>query len=629
MDVSGPNMSLTTTVLIVLSCLGLISAGQSCQGRMMSTARPAHRMSLHRLDPLLSLPLLSRTTITLRGGSDRIGEDQEDSEPQDARIERRAWFLRAFCCCFCGQWQMLSAQQRERQQKLEREEEAVRKIAELYGQMFANTRFEWSHVLAGGVKVAAEMERQLVSKLNQVMRNTVLNAGAVLFPDPTSVWRIFDENFTLDIDLDIFPDAASNESMSEVPSDDKSIYVCSNSTCEGNCSNQSQDNTILGGNPSELTESPEFFKDLEQWLSFAIAVYGWKMLSLIQPHEFHRHTKFRFDDLTSFCSYSNVHPSLILQHRGSAETFAPAYIVFRHPPSDSIVVAVRGSFEAGDILTDLVACSSPFQDRSNRCRGHVHMGIFRAAEEICSQIRQTILSSLIKGEGSRIVFTGHSLGAGVAAIMVAIFKFCERDRRLSCADIRAFCFACPPVMDMELAKTVRHQIVTCIAGDDVVSRLSYRSIKTMKSAVLKPILELQSKGQRDLGEDLSQNKTLSQEVEEMIMDSEAANMEAHPLLVPGMIFALRPAPDTDARRRGGSRRCSSLCSCLPCSSFSHAFSRDSECYFMQSLEPTDPYLVDIVLSERMFLDHFPSVIQHRLRWLKRDRSFSPCSRIYS
>ncbi|EKX35599.1 hypothetical protein GUITHDRAFT_146338 [Guillardia theta CCMP2712] len=469
---------------------------------------------------------------------------------------------------------------------------------------------------AGGVKVAAEMERQLVSKLNhlmvlepqQVMRNTVLNAGAVLFPDPTSVWRIFDENFTLDIDLDIFPDAASNESMSEVPSDDKSIYVCSNSTCEGNCSNQSQDNTILGGNPSELTESPEFFKDLEQWLSFAIAVYGWKMLSLIQPHEFHRHTKFRFDDLTSFCSYSNVHPSLILQHRGSAETFAPAYIVFRHPPSDSIVVAVRGSFEAGDILTDLVACSSPFQDRSNRCRGHVHMGIFRAAEEICSQIRQTILSSLIKGEGSRIVFTGHSLG---------LISLPQREQESLPSWLQSLSFA----KEIELAKTVRHQIVTCIAGDDVVSRLSYRSIKTMKSAVLKPILELQSKGssapcsssrwlnpveagQRDLGEDLSQNKTLSQEVEEMIMDSEAANMEAHPLLVPGMIFALRPAPDT-------------------------AFSRDSECYFMQSLEPTDPYLVDIVLSERMFLDHFPSVIQHRLRWLKRDRSFSPCSRIYS
>eukprot|EP00960_Hanusia_phi_P025035 736429-Hanusia_phi.AAC.4 len=38
------------------------------------------------------------------------------------------------------------------------------------------------------------------------------------------------------------------------------------------------------------------------------------------------------------------------------------------------------------------------------------------------------------------------------------------------------------------------QIVTCIAGDDVVSRLSYRSIKSMKSAVLKPILELQIRG---------------------------------------------------------------------------------------------------------------------------------------
>eukprot|EP00960_Hanusia_phi_P025033 736429-Hanusia_phi.AAC.2 len=75
---------------------------------------------------------------------------------QEDKIERRAWFLRALCCCFCGQWQMLSAQQRERQQvkgmiaspsescsqKMQREEEAVRKIAELYGQMFANTRFE-------------------------------------------------------------------------------------------------------------------------------------------------------------------------------------------------------------------------------------------------------------------------------------------------------------------------------------------------------------------------------------------------------------------------------------------------------------------------------------------------------
>jgi len=624
----GLRMCWATGQLMGLACLLLAVTSQSLDDHMPNTRATLGGSSWYHSPRLHSVRSVQiRAPRTLRGGSGRPCRSEELRRPEEDKIERRAWFLRALCCCFCGQWQMLSAQQRERQQKMQREEEAVRKIAELYGQMFANTRFEWSHVLAGGVKVAAEMERQLVSKLNNVMRNTIQNAGAVLFPDPTSVWKIFDENFTLDIDLDILP-AASNESISNTGNYEKSSDGCSNSTCDGNCNNQSQVENIRKEDPSELSENPVFCRDLEQWLNFAIAVYGWKMLSLIQPHEFHRHTKFRFDDLTTFCSYSNTHPSLILQHRGSAETFAPAYIVFRHPPSDSIVVAVRGSFEAGDILTDLVACSSPFQDRSNNCRGHVHMGIFRAAEEICSQIRQTILSALIKGEGARVVFTGHSLGAGVAAIMVAIFKFCERDRRLANADIRAFCFACPPVMDMELARAVRNNIVTCIAGDDVVSRLSYRSIKSMKSAVLKPILELQIRGQSDATDAAADNQTLSREVEDLIRESEAANTEQHPLLVPGMIFALRPAIETEGGRGRGTRW-PRLLSCLPCTSIAQALSRDPEVYVMQTLEPTDPYLVDIIVSERMFLDHFPSVIQHRLRWLRKEQSFSSSSRIYS
>lgn len=61
------------------------------------------------------------------------GDDADESEG----LERGEWWFRAFACFFCGQWQMVKARRRERLEESEREQEAVREIARLFGKVFA------------------------------------------------------------------------------------------------------------------------------------------------------------------------------------------------------------------------------------------------------------------------------------------------------------------------------------------------------------------------------------------------------------------------------------------------------------------------------------------------------------
>lgn len=65
-------------------------------------------------------------------------EDMDDAEL--VAVEPGEWWLRAFCCFFCGQWQMLKARRRARLRESEREEreqQAVHEIARLFGKIFS------------------------------------------------------------------------------------------------------------------------------------------------------------------------------------------------------------------------------------------------------------------------------------------------------------------------------------------------------------------------------------------------------------------------------------------------------------------------------------------------------------
>jgi hypothetical protein len=131
--------------------------------------------------------------------------DEEDDD-EVVVIERGEWWMRAFCCFFCGQWQLISARRRARLKESEREQEAVREIARLFGKVFtiedeldlsAMMRGAQEGVSRGFNEVRAETLAKIESFLNLpsgyrtglvgglvvAISATLGNASLALFPE--------------------------------------------------------------------------------------------------------------------------------------------------------------------------------------------------------------------------------------------------------------------------------------------------------------------------------------------------------------------------------------------------------------------------------------------------------------
>ena len=82
---------------------------------------------------------------------------------------RGEWWLRAFCCFFCGQWQLMKARRREKREAsetLEREQEAVREIARLFGKVFSiDDALDLSGMMRGAQKGLTEVTEETKGKI--------------------------------------------------------------------------------------------------------------------------------------------------------------------------------------------------------------------------------------------------------------------------------------------------------------------------------------------------------------------------------------------------------------------------------------------------------------------------------
>jgi hypothetical protein len=76
-------------------------------------------------------------TLSHRSLKDDAAAGWKGSGEENTELEQGEWWLRAFACFFCGQWQMIKDRRRERLAESEREQEAVREIARLFRKVFA------------------------------------------------------------------------------------------------------------------------------------------------------------------------------------------------------------------------------------------------------------------------------------------------------------------------------------------------------------------------------------------------------------------------------------------------------------------------------------------------------------
>eukprot|EP00891_Asterochloris_glomerata_P004980 jgi/Astpho2/4980/fgenesh1_pg.00070_%23_33_t len=143
----------------------------------------------------------------------------------------------------------------------------------------------------------------------------------------------------------------------------------------------------------------------------------------------------------------------------------PAYYVATHTERRELLVAVRGTWEVEDVVTDITADPQEFGEE-----GHlVHGGMLRSAQYLFDRL-QGLVEAL--QEGWRVMLVGHSLGAGAASLLALMLESNGLPReRLSC-----LAFAPPMAMAPELADACKGLVTSIVFRDDIVTRVSQETM---------------------------------------------------------------------------------------------------------------------------------------------------------
>ncbi|KAL4241095.1 hypothetical protein ACF0H5_001873 [Mactra antiquata] len=180
--------------------------------------------------------------------------------------------------------------------------------------------------------------------------------------------------------------------------------------------------------------------------------------------------------LRTGCSYDDI--VCVSFHN---EIYAIPFFVCIDKTTESVIVAVRGTLSLEDILTDLVVERAPVC--FGGIKGSVHTGMFQSAKYIRNKlITDGILDfAFRKANGYRLVITGHSLGAGVAALLAL-------ELRTMYPNLICFAFATPgELVSDNLLPYTEEFICTVALGYDVVPRLGLLEAIKLRIDILNAI----------------------------------------------------------------------------------------------------------------------------------------------
>lgn len=165
---------------------------------------------------------------------------------------------------------------------------------------------------------------------------------------------------------------------------------------------------------------------------------------------------------------------------GKAHT--PGQLVAVDRENNVVVVALRGSSCLRDALVDL-DCKPEAVCLGGR-QGFAHRGMLRAARELEESLAAHVdagLDKLPTGAPERILVVGHSLGAGVGALLTALW---QSSGRFAHAEMRCLAWACPQVLDAELALAESGWTTSVVVGDDCVPCLSLATASDFRDAMV-------------------------------------------------------------------------------------------------------------------------------------------------
>ncbi|KAJ0393747.1 hypothetical protein P43SY_005294 [Pythium insidiosum] len=169
----------------------------------------------------------------------------------------------------------------------------------------------------------------------------------------------------------------------------------------------------------------------------------------------------------AFCREAHLPPeSVVRSARGGV--FSPKFALVLDHAAREIVLVVRGSATILDFCTDLCLVNDPLHD------GQGHRGIVRASQWLVHAVEPDLKRLTRAYPAYAVTTTGHSLGAGVAALAALEWR-----RRGTFPTLRCVAFATPACVTRGLAQQCREFVTTVVHGDDCVPRLHQHSLQLL------------------------------------------------------------------------------------------------------------------------------------------------------
>lgn len=164
------------------------------------------------------------------------------------------------------------------------------------------------------------------------------------------------------------------------------------------------------------------------------------------------------------------------------DVYMVPYVVCLDHEMKSVVVAFRGTFSFGDIVTDFTASMKPMELPSYP-NFLVHKGMLKTVTAIMKKMDEdrVLESAFSKVPGYKLVVVGHSMGSGCACI----FSILLRERY---PDLRCFCYSPTGALLNEAAAVFTEDFVTSVTlGKDLVARLNVPNTHRLKDDLVRVI----------------------------------------------------------------------------------------------------------------------------------------------
>ena len=195
---------------------------------------------------------------------------------------------------------------------------------------------------------------------------------------------------------------------------------------------------------------------------------------------------------------------VVFWHRDPS-LFVPVLFIAVDSAHSWVVVSVRGTLAATDVVTDLCAASVPFLG------GRAHAGFSASAWQLLKNHGARLAATLWEHPDHELVFTGHSMGAAVASLATMLLRARDCDveaqleagmpprarpagdgaggtdgdgeaRRLSvlarARAARCYGLATPCVASLGLSRRSPF-VLSCVLGKDVIPRLSKANARAL------------------------------------------------------------------------------------------------------------------------------------------------------